>query len=100
MSHEFPDSEGASPLEGRYSNYFKIGFNAFEFLVEFGQLYPENVQTKLHTRIITGPLYAQKLCELLQDSLAKYEQAFGNILNNEAEINPAVGNPSNIVGKT
>ncbi len=37
-SEEF--REGGS-LEGRYANYFKVGYNAFEFLLDFGQFYPE-----------------------------------------------------------
>lgn len=65
--------------EGRYSNYFKVGFNSFEFILDFGQAY-ENVSVALqHTRIITGPAYAKVLANLLLESLAAYEKTHGAI---------------------
>jgi hypothetical protein len=66
-------------LEGRYSNYFKIGYNAFEFVLDFGQLHQENANAQLHTRIITSPAYAKNLLETIQGSIEQYEQAFGAI---------------------
>ncbi len=72
MNHE-PD------LEGRYANYFKIGYNAFEFLLDFGQLYNEGEKAQFHTRIIISPVYAKTLLRLLQDSIEQHEQAFGTI---------------------
>lgn len=65
--------------EGRYSNYFKVGFNSFEFILDFGQAY-EGVAVELHhTRLITGPAYAKALSHLLLESLATYEQTYGPI---------------------
>lgn len=65
--------------EGRYSNSFKVGFNPFEFILDFGQAY-EGVSGELHhTRLITGPAYAKALAHLLLDSLADYEQTYGTI---------------------
>jgi hypothetical protein len=76
-------AHGTSPdgrrLEGRYANYFKVGHNAFEFVVDFGQFYPESREAQLHTRIITSPIYVKSLSELLQESIKQYEQAFGAI---------------------
>ena len=66
-------------FRGRYTNYFKVGFNAFEFVVDFGQFYPENESTVMHTRIITNPESAKKLIRVLQDSIAQYEQDYGVI---------------------
>lgn len=66
-------------LEGRYANYFKVGFNAFEFLFDFGQCYSENDEAKLYTRIVTSPYYAKALFETLKDSITQYEKAFGAI---------------------
>jgi hypothetical protein len=31
------------PPEGRYANYFQIGHNAFEFIIDFGQGYEGQV---------------------------------------------------------
>lgn len=35
------ESPDRGELEGRYANTFKVGHNAFEFLVDFGQVDPE-----------------------------------------------------------
>jgi hypothetical protein len=75
MSHE----EESSNIEGKYANYFKVGHNAFEFIVDFGQLFAEASQEKVHTRIITSPTYARELLEVLRDSVQKYERTFGEI---------------------
>ena len=72
-------SRDSRKLEGRYSNYFKVGHNAFEFVLDFGQLYPENGDAHLHTRIITSPIYVKNLLETLRESVGSYEQKFGPI---------------------
>ncbi len=64
MGHESKSCEADYPSEGRYANYFRVGYNAFEFLFDFGQLHPENQYpesqpAKIHTRIITNPIYAK-----------------------------------------
>lgn len=71
--------EGNANLEGRYANYFKIGHNAFEFLIDFGQLYPESEEAQIHIRIITSPAYAKALLETLEASVKQYEQVCGTI---------------------
>jgi Protein of unknown function (DUF3467) len=66
-------------LIGRYANYFKLGYNAFEFVLDFGQFYNGNKDPRFHTRIITSTVYAKTLLKLLQDSLDGCEQALGVI---------------------
>ena len=66
-------------LEGKYANYFKVGYNAFEFVIDFGQCYPENDQAELYTRIVTSPAYAKALYELLHKSITEYESSHGPI---------------------
>ena len=80
-AHEAPRHSGRP--EGRYSNYFKVGHNASEFVLDLGQLSAENAGAKLHTRIITSPIYAKALLETLQESIERYEQTFGVIQNRE-----------------
>ena len=63
-------------LEGRYANYFKVGHNAFEFVIDFGQYYPESDQAELYTRIITSPAYAKSLLKTLRESIERYEKSF------------------------
>ena len=35
--------------EGKYANYFAVGYNAHEFIFDFGQDYSGNDQAELHT---------------------------------------------------
>jgi hypothetical protein len=78
MNEKMTVQDNGQP-DGRYANYFKVGHNAFEFLFDFGQTYTDGRETPLHTRIITTPVYAKSLLELLQESVAQYEQLFGAI---------------------
>jgi hypothetical protein len=68
-----------STIEGKYANYFEVGHNAFEFLLDFGQMYSDGVQQRIHTRIVTGPSYAKELLKVLGESIQQYEQSFGAI---------------------
>lgn len=83
MNQEGENSLGSGSLEGRYANYFTVGHNAFEFLLDFGQFYHEDKQAQLHTRIITSPIYAKALFEILRESIEQYEQTFGAIFKEE-----------------
>jgi len=73
--------EGEDPtqgaIEGKYANYFQIGHNAFEFLLDFGQLYSDGTQEHFHTRIVTSPSYAKELLKVLGESIGQYEATFG-----------------------
>jgi hypothetical protein len=66
-------------LEGRYANYFEIGHNAFEFLVDFGQVYTEAPEGRMHTRIVTSPIFARRLADVLSQALRQYEQIHGPV---------------------
>jgi hypothetical protein len=71
-------NDSAPPSEARYANYFQIGHNAFEFLLDFGQSYA-GIAPVSHTRIISGPAYAKELSTMLMKSIGQYEQTFGPI---------------------
>jgi hypothetical protein len=66
-------------LEGRYANYFKVGHNAFEFVLDFGQYYPESNKAEMYTRIITSPVYAKRLMKTLKDAIGQHEAQFGRV---------------------
>jgi hypothetical protein len=66
-------------LEARYANYFEIGHNAFEFLLDFGQQYEGDGHATMHTRVIMGPIYAKELFMTLKEAIEGYEVAFGVI---------------------
>jgi Protein of unknown function (DUF3467) len=63
--------------EGRYSNIFWIGYNAYEFIVDFGQCHPPD-QEHMHTRIVTSPSSARGFSELLQNSLAEHGRKYSS----------------------
>jgi hypothetical protein len=68
-----------APPEATYANYFVVGHNTVEFLMDFGQHYSDSKEPRLRTRIITGPVYAKAFLALLRDSVEQYERAFGTI---------------------
>jgi hypothetical protein len=74
-----------SRLLAKYANWFNIGHNNFEFLLEFGQFHAADAEPLVHTRIVLGPAYAQALAKLLNESMESYEQAFGPIPDAEDE---------------
>lgn len=79
------DSESmqdAHKLEGRYANYVKIGYNAFEFVLEFGQCYDDEKNAYIHSKIISSPVYVKEFFRTLQKSLEEYEEQYGEIHQN------------------
>ena len=64
-------------LEGIYANYFAVGYNAHEFIFDFGQNYSEKNQAELFARIITNPVSAKAFFETFQKSISQYEHNFG-----------------------
>lgn len=66
-------------LEGHYANYFKVGHNAYEFVIDFGQYNVETDQAELYRRIVTSPYYARELLTVLLKSIEQYEQTYGAI---------------------
>jgi Protein of unknown function (DUF3467) len=64
--------------EARYANFFEVGYNAFEVLLEFGQSYA-NEKSRLHTRVVMSPSYAKELLRVLMQSVQDYEKDFGTI---------------------
>jgi Protein of unknown function (DUF3467) len=80
MQNKLPDRQGSmrdDAVEGKYANYFQVGHNAFEFVIDFGQLYPDRQQQHVHTRIVTSPPYVKELLKVLKDSVQQYEKQFG-----------------------
>lgn len=66
--------------EGRYANYFKVGHNALEFLIDFGQSYSNDTdQEIIHTRIVTSPPYANYFLQTLSRAVDQYIAQYGTI---------------------
>ena len=71
-----PGNEG---LQGRYANHYRVGYNTYEFVIDFGQLYEGDNEALFHTRIVTSPRYAKELYKILSESIGGYERTFGSI---------------------
>lgn len=75
-------------LEARYANYFEVGHNAFEFIFDFGQYHTESGSALMHSRIVTGPVYAKLLADLLRNAVLRFEEEHGAIQATEDELDP------------
>ncbi len=64
-------------IEARYANFLRVGHNASEFILEFGQAYSGSTAEVLHTRIVTNPTYARHFFTVLGESLQKYDSDRG-----------------------
>ena len=58
--------------DARYANFFQVGYNAFEFLLEFGQS-----RGRIHTSIYVSPQHARMLSDLLLGALKAYNEGHG-----------------------
>ena len=72
--------------EGRYANYYEIGYNLYEFYFDFGQYDPQTEKVQMHTRIMTSPAYAKMLRETLTSSVEGFEREHGPIPANSEEV--------------
>lgn len=79
MDAESSERQGDEEPAARYANYFEIGNNAAEFILDFGQAYSSSEERQMHTRIVTSPAYAKALLRLLEKSVERHERAYGNI---------------------
>ena len=78
-------SKKSCRLEGRYANYFAVGYNEHEVVIDFGQSYSDSDHPELCTRIVTGPAYAKAFLKTLQDSIETFEATYGSISEEDAE---------------
>ena len=59
-----------------YANYFEVGHNAFEFLIDFGQIDPCTTEFNVGSRIAVGPTHAKLLSCLLERAVSQYETQY------------------------
>ncbi len=74
------DPSAAYPPRGAllasYANYFEVGHNAFEFLIDSGQVEPQSGEIQLISRIAFSPVHAKLLSQLLSQAITQFEAAF------------------------
>jgi CTP:molybdopterin cytidylyltransferase MocA len=64
---------------GCYANFLVVGHNAFEFVMDFGQVYAGDSTTQAHTRIVTAPAYARAMLETLRAAVEQFEAEHGSL---------------------
>ena len=69
--------------EGVYSNLAIISHSTSEFIVDFVRVMPGIPKAQVKSRIILTPEHAKRLLFALQDNIAKYESANGQIKMND-----------------
>ncbi|MDZ7581790.1 MAG: DUF3467 domain-containing protein [Deltaproteobacteria bacterium] len=85
MDPDRDSSQTSCRLEGRYANYFAVGYNEHEFVIDFGQSYSDNDHPELCTRIVTGPAYAKLFLKMLHESIETYEATYGSVSEEDVE---------------
>jgi hypothetical protein len=70
------DSDESDPL---YSNFLKVGFNAFEFLLGFGNYRSADEEPRKVRSIVTSPAFAKAFSNTLSKSIEDYEVRYGKI---------------------
>jgi len=71
--------DGIDNAEARYANAFGVGYNAFEILLDFGQVSNKSGTPRLQSRIIINPALANALLGMLEQTLQQYRIEFGPI---------------------
>lgn len=72
--------------EGKYTNYFEVGHNPFEFYFDFGQYDPPSENVRIFTRILASPTCAKMLMETLSSSIQNFEREHGQIATGGGEV--------------
>jgi len=79
MTSKMKYDDRRQPVMAGYANYFEVGHNAFEFLLDFGQIDPSSGDFNISSRIALGPTHAKLFSRLLEGALSKYEAEFETI---------------------
>jgi len=70
--------------EGVFSNLALINHAPTEFVIDFIQVMPGMPKAKVRSRIILTPQHAKRLLHAMADNIAKFEQQFGVIKEQDA----------------
>ncbi len=65
--------------QGVFSNLALINHSPTEFVVDFIQVMPGIPKPKVRSRVILTPTHMKKLLRAMADNVAKYEQQYGEI---------------------
>jgi hypothetical protein len=79
LNIELPDEVS----DGIYSNLAIINHSVSEFVVDFITIMPGKPKAKVKSRVVLTPQHAKRFMRALADNIKKYEQAHGEIKENE-----------------
>ena len=66
-------------LQTTYANLARIAHSPADIVLEFAHLLPGSKNAKVSARVVMTPVSAKLLLKALNDNLARYEVAFGEI---------------------
>ena len=75
-----PPMEIPSNVATEYINLVRIVHSPTELVFDFGQLLPVTPGVQVKSRLVMSPLGAKLLYRALEENLAKYEAAYGEIV--------------------
>lgn len=84
ISVELPDNIA----DGEYSNLAIITHSNQEFVVDFIRMVPGVPKAKVKSRVILTPQHAKRFMKALADNVRKFEQAHGEIQDQETPSMP------------
>lgn len=67
-------------LEPTYANFALISHTPSEVIIDLAQMLPNQPKVRVRSRVVMTPLNAKLTLRALQENLAKYEAAFGEIV--------------------
>ncbi|RLD07457.1 MAG: DUF3467 domain-containing protein [Chloroflexi bacterium] len=67
-------------LQTTYANLARIAHSPADIVLEFAHLLPGLKKAKVSSRVVMTPVSAKLLLKALNDNLARYEAAFGEIM--------------------
>ena len=74
-----PKIEISEDLKPLYTNLARISHSLADIVIDFAQILPGEGKASVQARILMSPLSAKLLLRALQENLARYETAFGEI---------------------
>jgi hypothetical protein len=66
-------------LDTTYANLARIAHSPADIVLEFAHLLPGSKKAKVTSRVVMTPVSAKLLAKALNENLARYENAFGEI---------------------
>ena len=77
--------------DGVYANLVVINHSSSEFVLDFVNVMPGMPKAHVRSRVVLAPEHAKRLLAALADNIEKYENANGNISDNNSYTIPLVG---------